>query len=63
MLAIRRGPDAWYAKLSPADAALMGCVEVPLPLTNAVSEADAVRFARSTPMGKDGVVVFPYEVR
>ena len=57
MLTIRRGSDAWYAKLSPADALVMGCEWVPLPLTSAVSEAEAVRFAGGTPMGQTGVEV------
>lgn len=43
---IRRGPDAWYVKLSPADTALMGTAWVPLPLTAKAPEEQVVAFCR-----------------
>ena len=49
-MTIKRGADAWYVKLSPADAALMGTEWVPLPLTAKCNVFDAVAFARTVPM-------------
>lgn len=54
-MTIRRGSDAWYVRLSPADAAVMGCEWVPLPITADVNVFDAVAFARTVPM-YDGTV-------
>lgn len=49
---IRRGPDAWYCKLSASDAAVMGCEWVPMPLGPGASEDLAVVFAAGTPNGR-----------
>ena len=46
-MTIKRGADAWYVKLSPADAALMGTEWVPLPWTAKAPECQVVAFCRN----------------
>lgn len=56
---IRRDAAHWSVKLSPADAKVMGCEWVPLPLTAAANVFDAVAFARTIPMYDGFITVLP----